>query len=98
MKTIEERATEFAKTITKTSGLHGHELETQTELIKQCYLAGAEDSQKWYTFDEEVPEKETRVNTIDIHGDICSFAFRSGDIKLSARMLGFVKWKPINLL
>ena len=96
MKTIEQRADEFVAIVTKR--LKGFNLETQTELIKQCYLAGAEDSHKWYTFDEEVPEKETRVNTIDIHGDICSFVFRSGDIKLSARMLGFVKWKPINLL
>ena len=97
MKTLEQRATEFANAITKISGLSGKELELQTELIKQCYLTGAEESHQWYSFDDEIPPKDTRINTMDVHGGIISFIFKSGDIKLSAKMMGFVKWKLINL-
>lgn len=98
MKTLEQRAAEFAEIITKPTTLEGEALELQKELIKQCYIVGAEESHQWYSFEDETPPKDTRVNTMDIHGDVISFIFKSGEIKLSAKMMGFVKWKPINLL
>ena len=96
MKTIEERADEFVAIVTK--GLEGFNLETQTELIKQCYLAGAEDSHKWHTFEEEIPPKNIMINTMDKLGNIGSIVFKSGDIKLLSSRFLFAKWKPINIV
>jgi hypothetical protein len=96
MKTPQENAALFAEKIMSNNAFGFENNELFKELITQCYMAGVEESNQWYSFDDEMPPKNTRINTIDTHGDICSFIFKSGDIKLSAKLLGFVKWKPIN--
>jgi len=94
MKTIEKAAKEF-------EFQHGEQLfndlgKSCPKLCIESFKEGAKFITKWYTFDEELPEHNVKVETKDIHGEIITFQFTgSCNIKDSAIAMSFTHWRPI---
>ena len=71
---------------------NGHFSQHEYDLIN----TGFEFATRWYTFDEEIPVHNVRIETKDIHGDVITFKFTgSSNIKDSAKAMSFTHWRPI---
>lgn len=95
---IETRADKFAEELVHTVELIPENIERTKQLLKLCYMTGAEETQRWYSFEDIVPEYKVTVNVRDIHNKEYSFIFtEKSHLDLIVDIFELEKWKPITV-